>query len=101
MAGGVYGHSEFSGGGPMPNGVFPKGREALTNGDRLRLGYSTGVEDDAKSFVKPHQFYGHPEITRQEFEQVMRQFEERERQLQRDEEQRYRRNRYGDDQIVV
>jgi len=39
--------SEFGGVQPtLAGGIQPKGPEALTPGEKLRLGYVTGVEDD-------------------------------------------------------
>lgn len=52
------GHSEFEGGGVMPNTVFPKGPDALTAGDKLRLQSITGQEEDAHVAPNPYHWYG-------------------------------------------
>lgn len=45
--------SEFEGGGVMPNTVFPKGSEALTPSDKLRLQSLTGQETDSRAPLDP------------------------------------------------
>jgi hypothetical protein len=50
--------SEFGGGGVMPNTVFPKGREALTPADKLRLQSLTGQEVDSNAPVDPFHWMG-------------------------------------------
>jgi hypothetical protein len=50
--------SEFEGGGVMPNTVFPKGTEALTASDRLRLQSLTGQEEDSRAPVDPYFWQG-------------------------------------------
>lgn len=40
------------------NTVQPKPADALTAGERLRLGYLTGVEDDTMSYEDRRQFCG-------------------------------------------
>ena len=45
--------SEFDGSGVMPNTVFPKGSEALTPADKLRLQSITGQEEDSRAPVDP------------------------------------------------
>lgn len=55
---GVEDRSEFDGGGVMPNTVYPKGTEALTNGDKLRLQSITGQELDSRAPVDPYHWYG-------------------------------------------
>lgn len=50
---GLEEHSEYEGGGVMPNTVFPKGPEALTAGDKLRLQSITGQEEDSRAPVDP------------------------------------------------
>jgi len=50
--------SEFDGGGVMPNTVFPKGTEALTASDKLRLQSITGQELDSRAPVDPYFWYG-------------------------------------------
>lgn len=50
--------SEYEGGGLMPNTVFPKGTEALTPADKLRLQSLTGQETDSRAKVDPYFWYG-------------------------------------------
>ena len=53
--------SEYSGVSPTKNTVQPKGTDALTNGDRLRLGYLTGDETDSsnpENIEDNRQFWG-------------------------------------------
>jgi hypothetical protein len=86
----VEDHTEYNGGGVMRNSVFPKEPEALTNGERLRLGYTTGREDNAHSIPRPHQFYGNQEITRQTVQQALLSIQRREDQIRQQESRRYR-----------
>lgn len=53
--------SEFEGGGVMPNTVFPKGSDALTASDKLRLQSITGQEEDSKAPPDPWHWYGNKE----------------------------------------
>lgn len=55
---GVESRSEYEGGGVMPNTVFPKGSDALTPADKLRLGYITGQETDSRATPDPGAFHG-------------------------------------------
>lgn len=50
--------TEFGGGGVMPNGVYPKGNDALTPGDKLRLMSRTGQTEDSRAPVDPAFWYG-------------------------------------------
>ena len=50
--------SEYQGGGVMPNTVFPKGTEALTASDKLRLQSITGQEEDSRAAPDPGFWYG-------------------------------------------
>lgn len=50
--------TEYSGVSPTAATIQPKGAEALTPGDRLRLGYLTGSESDPDSMEDRRQFYG-------------------------------------------
>jgi hypothetical protein len=54
----LSGHSEYEGGGVMPNTVFPKGSDALTPSDKLRLQSITGQEDDATVAPNPYHWHG-------------------------------------------
>lgn len=47
----LQGYSEYDGKGVMPNTVYPKGTDALTNGDKLRLISITGQETDSRAPV--------------------------------------------------
>jgi hypothetical protein len=51
-------HSEYDGGGVMPNTVYPKGADALTAADKLRLQSITGQETDPNAPVDPYHWYG-------------------------------------------
>lgn len=55
---GVEDHTEFEGGGVMPNTVFPKGTDALTASDQLRLMSITGQELDSRAPVDPYFWVG-------------------------------------------
>lgn len=55
---GVDDRTEYEGGGVMPNTVFPKGTDALTPADKLRLGYLTGQETDSRASLDPGVWYG-------------------------------------------
>lgn len=50
--------SEFGGVARTPNGIQPKPAEALTNGDKLRLGYLTGNDQNAMSLEDRRQMLG-------------------------------------------
>lgn len=51
-------YSEYGGEGVMPNTVFPKGTEALTAADKLRLQSITGQETDSNAPVDPYFWQG-------------------------------------------
>lgn len=51
-------YSEYEGGGVMPNTVFPKGEDALTAADRLRLQSITGQETDSRARPNPYHWRG-------------------------------------------
>lgn len=55
---GTESYSEYEGGGVMPNTVFPKGQEALTAKDKLRLQSITGQEIDPSVAPNPYHWYG-------------------------------------------
>lgn len=55
---GVEDRSEFDGGGVMPNTIYPKGTEALTASDKLRLQSITGQEEDSRAPVDPYFWHG-------------------------------------------
>lgn len=50
--------SEFEGRGTLDNTLFPKGPEALTAHDKLRLQSITGQEDDALAPPDPYFWQG-------------------------------------------
>lgn len=50
--------TEFEGGGVMPNTVHPKGEEAVTASDALRLMSITGQETDTRAPVNPYFWQG-------------------------------------------
>lgn len=50
--------TEYDGGGVMPNTVYPKAKEALTNGDKLRLQSITGQEEDSQASPDPGFWHG-------------------------------------------
>jgi len=50
--------SEYEGRGTMPNTVFPKGNDALTPADKLRLQSLTGQEEDSRAPVDPYHWFG-------------------------------------------
>jgi hypothetical protein len=58
MARDVGEFSEFDGGGVMPNTVYPKGTEALTPADKLRLDSITGQDQDSRAPVDPWHWQG-------------------------------------------
>ena len=85
--------SEYEGSGVMPNGVFPKGNDALTASDKLRLGYVTGQEVDSRAKVDPGAFYGNEyfdpsDLT--ELQRITRSEARRTQRLARENEARYR-----------
>jgi len=51
-------HSEYEGGGVMPNTVFPKGSDAITASDALRLMSLTGQETDSQAQIDPYFWSG-------------------------------------------
>lgn len=56
--------SEFEGGGVLDNTIFPKGADALTASDKLRLQSITGQEADPLAPPDPYHWYGNqaPEL---------------------------------------
>ncbi|MEG2887312.1 MAG: hypothetical protein RR853_09335 [Aurantimicrobium sp.] len=82
--------SEFQGGGVMPNGVFPKGNDALTPSDKLRLMSTTGQTEDSRAKVDPGFWYGNEYFDINEKPPVDRDRIRRERQNRREEGRRYR-----------
>lgn len=81
--------TEFQGGGVMPNGVFPKGNDALTPSDKLLLGYTTGQEEDSRAPLDPGVFYGNAYFDPNARPPRDRARETRERQARQAEARRY------------
>lgn len=87
------GHSEFDGGGVMPNTVHPKGNDALTASDKLRLQSITGQEEDSRAPVDPYFWQGNvaPNDAAAKLDRAAR--EANERRVYREEANRYRETR--------
>lgn len=93
---GVEDHSEFEGGGVQRNTVFPKGPDALTSADKLRLQSITGQEEDPNAPPDPWHWTG-GQYSPQELEQIEIDRRARERDfaaLRRQEVARYRESPY-------
>jgi len=94
---GVESHSEYEGGGVMPNTVFPKGNDALTSSDKLRLDSITGQTEDSQAPVDPYHWQGgakyHPDEMKP-YEDAARARAVARRQLDRDERARYKETPY-------
>lgn len=92
---GVESHSEYGGGGVMPNTVFPKGTEALTNSDILRLDSQTGQHVDSRAPVDPYHWYGGQtdRLREQELKEQERKRRAKLQQIRREEQLRYRESR--------
>lgn len=91
---GVEDRTEFNGGGVMPNTVFPKGTDALTPADKLRLQSLTGQEEDSRAPVDPYHWYGGmgPDEERIKADAYAR--KQRARELAQQERTRYRESQY-------
>lgn len=50
--------SEYEGGGVLPNTIYPKGRDALTPSDKLRLLSITGQTEDPMAQPDPGYWQG-------------------------------------------
>ena len=87
--------SEYEGGGVMPNTVFPKGPDALTPSDKLRLQSITGQEEDSRAPVDPWFWQGgaYSSTALDGVEQDRRSRLARNQQLRREEAQRYKESR--------
>lgn len=55
--------SEFGGDDPTPAGLQPKGLDAMTSSEKLRLIYRTGQEADPEADVNPEAFRGEIPLT--------------------------------------
>lgn len=87
---GVEGRSEYGGGGVMPNTVYPKGTEALTASDKLRLLSITGQTEDSRAKPDPGFWLGNNYFDPNEKPVPDSQRILRERELARREQQRYK-----------
>lgn len=87
--------SEYDGGGVMPNTVYPKGNDALTASDKLRLQSITGQEEDSRAPVDPWFWQGgqYSPDALVDVESDRRARERRNNQLRREEARRYRETR--------
>jgi hypothetical protein len=91
---GVEGHSEYDGGGVMPNTVYPKGSEALTASDKLRLQSITGQEDDSRAPVDPYFWNGNMRPDPNEERRVESARQQKRQQIAKQERDRYRESPY-------
>lgn len=86
--------SEYDGGGVMPNTVHPKGPDALTPADKLRLQSMTGQETDSRAPIDPYHWQGGTQENVDEFlegvEQSKQARAERARFLHQQEVERYK-----------
>jgi len=82
--------SEYEGGGLMPNTVFPKETDALTNADKFRLQSITGQEEDSRAPVNPYFWYGNdwPDFSGEKADARAR--KQRDAQIKRDNSRRYK-----------
>lgn len=87
---GVEGHSEYDGGGVMPNTVHPKGNDALTPSDKLRLMSITGQTEDSRAKVDPGFWYGNQYFDPNEKPVPDQARIQRQKEIQRLERQRYK-----------
>lgn len=95
MANPLNERSEYDGGGVMPNTVYPKGTDALTASDKLRLQSLTGQEEDSRAPVDPWFWQGgqYSSDALADVESDRRARERRNNQLRREEARRYRETR--------
>lgn len=82
--------SEYEGGGVMPNTVFPKGEEALTAADKLRLQSLTGQETDSRAGVNLGHWYGNSDFDETKPAYELKEHDALVRQTEREERNRYR-----------
>ncbi len=90
---GVEQHSEFEGGGVMPNTVFPKGAKALTNDDKLRLQSTTGQEIDSQASVDPFFWHGNEGPDPEQAKRTRQAWEQDQRLIKQQARDRYRESR--------
>lgn len=87
---GVDDATEYNGDGVMPNTVYPKGSDALTASDKLRLQSITGQEEDSRAPVDPYHWYGNVRPNSND-ERIARQTElAKQTQIRQQERLRYR-----------
>lgn len=91
---GVEDHSEFEGGGVMPNTVFPMGTEALTPSDKLRLQSLTGQDTDSRAPVNPYHWRGSSRSKNTDLEEIQRSNRTRRSDIARVARDRYRESPY-------
>lgn len=91
---GVDDHSEYDGGGLMPNGVYPKGSDALTASDKLRLLSTTGQTEDSNAPIDPAYWNGATVPDPQIAATDRRAREQRQRALRRESIDRYKESPY-------
>lgn len=91
---GVEDRSEYDGGGVMPNTVYPKGTEALSNSDKLRLQSLTGQETDSNAPVDPYHWTGGKKPDPQEARRLKVARQQKERAIRQQERNRYRESPY-------
>jgi len=78
----------------MPNTVFPKGTDALTASDKLRLQSTTGQEVDSQAPVDPYHWYGGVGPDDEAIAVAERERRTRARALRQSEVNRYRESQY-------
>lgn len=91
---GVEDNTEYGGSGVMPNTVFPKGTEALTASDKLRLQSLTGQDTDSKAPVDPYHWYGNVRPDPQEELNLAKALQQKAQLIRREEKDRYRESPY-------
>lgn len=91
---GVENHSEFDGGGVMPNTVYPKGNDALTPSDKLRLLSMTGQTEDSRAPVDGYYWTGATAPDPALAKAVEREQRQRAQALRRSEIDRYKESQY-------
>ncbi len=82
--------SEFGGGGVMPNTVYPKGEEALTAPDKLRLQSITGQETDSQAPVNLGHWYGNDDFDETKPAYTYKEHEQKLQEIAREEANRYK-----------
>lgn len=91
---GVEDYSEYEANGLMPNTVFPKGTDALTASDKLRLQSLTGQETDSRAPRDPYFWHGNVRPDPEEERRVKRQRQQENRRIRQGEVNRYRESPY-------